>query len=227
MVTHDLESLYTVCDRIAALADGKVVADRADREHARIRTPLGENLFPGQARRHAGRPAREQHETRNLSDGNPCPLCPDRSVHARRDPRELSASSIGSRTKAASGQREVYQVHFQGSVSGLLVGSAVLFNGIRVGEVTELSSIPKTRHVDATIAVRSATPVRADTKVGLDFQGLTGVPVVGAGRRSATRSLRSGLDINRRSWCGPKYDLKLHAMRCGMLMRCWRKMRGR
>jgi len=26
MVTHDLESLYTVCDRVAALADGKVVA---------------------------------------------------------------------------------------------------------------------------------------------------------------------------------------------------------
>ncbi len=26
MVTHDLESLYTVCDRVAALADGRVVA---------------------------------------------------------------------------------------------------------------------------------------------------------------------------------------------------------
>src|SRR5262249_39975925 len=27
MVTHDLDSLHTVCDRIAVLADGKVVAD--------------------------------------------------------------------------------------------------------------------------------------------------------------------------------------------------------
>ena len=27
MVTHDLDSLYTVCDRIAVLADGKVIAD--------------------------------------------------------------------------------------------------------------------------------------------------------------------------------------------------------
>jgi phospholipid/cholesterol/gamma-HCH transport system ATP-binding protein len=26
MVTHDLDSLHTVCDRIAALADGKVAA---------------------------------------------------------------------------------------------------------------------------------------------------------------------------------------------------------
>ena len=32
--------------------------------------------------------------------------------------------------------------------------------------------------VHATIAVAEHTPVRVDTKVGLDFQGLTGVPVV-------------------------------------------------
>jgi phospholipid/cholesterol/gamma-HCH transport system substrate-binding protein len=34
------------------------------------------------------------------------------------------------------GERTVYQIKFENSVSGLLVGSAVLFNGIRVGEVT-------------------------------------------------------------------------------------------
>ena len=33
-------------------------------------------------------------------------------------------------------QNAVYEVRFEGSVSGLLVGSSVLFNGIRVGEVT-------------------------------------------------------------------------------------------
>jgi phospholipid/cholesterol/gamma-HCH transport system ATP-binding protein len=27
MVTHDLDSLHTVCDRVAALADGKVIAE--------------------------------------------------------------------------------------------------------------------------------------------------------------------------------------------------------
>ena len=62
---------------------------------------------------------------------------------------------------------------------GLLVGAAVLFNGIRVGEVTTLSlAADSPRRVNATIAVALATPVRADTKVGLDFQGLTGVPVI-------------------------------------------------
>jgi phospholipid/cholesterol/gamma-HCH transport system substrate-binding protein len=77
------------------------------------------------------------------------------------------------------GPRATYRVQFEGSVPGLLVGAAVLFNGIRVGEVTELGLAPgNPRGVNATISVASATPVRADTKVGLEFQGLTGVPVV-------------------------------------------------
>lgn len=77
------------------------------------------------------------------------------------------------------GPRTTYHVQFQGPVPGLLVGAGVLFNGIRVGEVTELGlAQDNPRFVNATISVASATPVRADTRVGLDFQGLTGVPVV-------------------------------------------------
>ncbi len=77
------------------------------------------------------------------------------------------------------GPRTSYHVQFEGSVPGLLVGAGVLFNGIRVGEVTDLTLAPDSpRRVNATISVASATPVRADTKVGLEFQGLTGVPVI-------------------------------------------------
>jgi phospholipid/cholesterol/gamma-HCH transport system substrate-binding protein len=77
------------------------------------------------------------------------------------------------------GPRTAYHVQFEGSVPGLLVGAAVLFNGIRVGEVTELVLAPDNpRRVNATISVASTTPVRPDTKVGLEFQGLTGVPVI-------------------------------------------------
>jgi phospholipid/cholesterol/gamma-HCH transport system substrate-binding protein len=77
------------------------------------------------------------------------------------------------------GQRSLYHVQFEGSVPGLLVGAAVLFNGIRVGEVTDLALAPDhARRVNVMISVVSATPVRADTKVGLEFQGLTGVPVI-------------------------------------------------
>ena len=77
------------------------------------------------------------------------------------------------------GGKSAYVVRFQGSVSGLLVGSAVLFNGVRVGEVTRLElDAAHPRQVLAIIAVDRATPVRLGTTVGIDFQGLTGSPVV-------------------------------------------------
>jgi phospholipid/cholesterol/gamma-HCH transport system substrate-binding protein len=80
---------------------------------------------------------------------------------------------------AGLGPRASYHVQFDGSVPGLLVGAGVLFNGIRVGEVTEIALAPDNpRRVNATISVASSTPVRADTRVGLEFQGLTGVPVI-------------------------------------------------
>ena len=77
------------------------------------------------------------------------------------------------------GERTVYRVRFENTVSGLLTGAAVLFNGIRIGEVTGLQlDAENPRQVTATITVVAGTPVRADTQVGLDFQGLTGVPVI-------------------------------------------------
>src|SRR6202022_4712347 len=88
------------------------------------------------------------------------------------------------------GPRASYHVQFDGSVPGLLVGAAVLFNGIRVGEVTDLGLAPDNpRRVNATISVSTAAPGRSDTRVGLEFQGLTGVPVItlegGTGRKDS------------------------------------------
>ncbi len=77
--------------------------------------------------------------------------------------------------KGGFSERAVYRVRFQGSVSGLLIGSAVLFNGIRVGEVTNLTlSADAPDQVIATIGVEPNTPIRNDTEVGLETQGLTG-----------------------------------------------------
>ena len=85
------------------------------------------------------------------------------------------------------GPRTSYHVQFEGSVPGLLVGAAVLFNGIRVGEVTGLVLAPDNpRRVNATISVATSVPVRSDTKVGLEFQGLTGVPVIALEGGSST-----------------------------------------
>jgi len=71
--------------------------------------------------------------------------------------------------------RAAYRIQFSSPVPGLLVGSAVNFNGIRVGEVTELTlDAADPRSVVATIAVDRNIPIRADTEISVDVQGLTG-----------------------------------------------------
>lgn len=87
-------------------------------------------------------------------------------------------------------QSVVYRVIFDTSVSGLRRGAPVLFNGIRVGEVTDLQLTPdKPSQVTATLQVNKATPIRSDTRVGLEFAGLTGVASVSLKGVSATTPL--------------------------------------
>jgi phospholipid/cholesterol/gamma-HCH transport system substrate-binding protein len=65
------------------------------------------------------------------------------------------------------------------SAVGLRSGSSVLFNGIRVGEVTEVRLNPADpREVTVLIAVERNTPIRADTRVEIFTQGLMGSPTV-------------------------------------------------
>jgi phospholipid/cholesterol/gamma-HCH transport system substrate-binding protein len=75
-----------------------------------------------------------------------------------------------------TGERAFYRVVFDGSVSGLRTGGTVLFNGIRVGEVTDLKLNPdKPEQVIATISVDKSVAVRPDTQISMEFQGLTGI----------------------------------------------------
>ena len=68
-----------------------------------------------------------------------------------------------------------YQIVFSGSVTGLSVGSSVLFNGIRVGQVDTLDLLPDDpSRVVAIITVKETTPVKVDTRARMEFQGLTG-----------------------------------------------------
>ncbi|MDO8874735.1 MAG: MlaD family protein [Pseudolabrys sp.] len=78
-----------------------------------------------------------------------------------------------------TGERAFYRVVFDGSVSGLRTGGSVLFNGIRVGEVTGLTLDPaKPQQVTATLSVDKSVAVRKDIQIGLEFQGLTGIAAV-------------------------------------------------
>jgi len=59
MVTHDLDSLYSICDRVAALADGKVVAAGPIEAMLKCEHPWVRSYFQGErARRFAPEAAR-------------------------------------------------------------------------------------------------------------------------------------------------------------------------
>jgi phospholipid/cholesterol/gamma-HCH transport system substrate-binding protein len=76
-------------------------------------------------------------------------------------------------TKARSPMRIV----FEGPASGLRNGGSVNFNGIRVGEVISVK-LDNPRRVVALAMVENNAPIRKDTLVGLEFQGLTGVAAI-------------------------------------------------
>ncbi|WP_417768552.1 MlaD family protein [Stappia sp.] len=84
---------------------------------------------------------------------------------------------LGSR---AEGPRALpVKVIFNGAVTGLSVGGAVNFNGIKVGDVGDLGFDPKDPSVViATIRVRPSTPLRRDVKATLGFQTLSGIAYV-------------------------------------------------
>ena len=75
-----------------------------------------------------------------------------------------------------NGDQKTYRVVFAGSVSGLSKGSVVRFNGLRIGEVTEISILKSDpSKVEATIRVETSSPIKNDTRARLESQGLTGV----------------------------------------------------
>jgi phospholipid/cholesterol/gamma-HCH transport system substrate-binding protein len=73
--------------------------------------------------------------------------------------------------------RSPLRIVFEGPASGLRNGGNVNFNGIRVGEVISVK-IDNPRRVVALAMVENNAPIRKDTLVGLEFQGLTGVSAI-------------------------------------------------
>ena len=86
-----------------------------------------------------------------------------------------------------------YRVVFNGSISGLAAGNPVLFNGVRVGDVATIDLMPNDpSKVYAIIRVDARVPVRTDTKVKLEYTGLTGSASVAlSGKSSAAPPLKT------------------------------------
>lgn len=71
---------------------------------------------------------------------------------------------------------DIYDIVFYGPVRGLSEGGEVHFNGIRVGEVTDLNLDPeKGNEVIARIRLDGTTPVRVTSRAQLEPQGITGL----------------------------------------------------
>jgi phospholipid/cholesterol/gamma-HCH transport system substrate-binding protein len=78
-----------------------------------------------------------------------------------------------------SRQYAVYMLRFEGSVSGLSKAADVLYNGIKVGEVTMLEIDPeRPSHVIVYVQVERKAPVKTDSYASLETQGLTGVAAI-------------------------------------------------
>jgi phospholipid/cholesterol/gamma-HCH transport system substrate-binding protein len=84
---------------------------------------------------------------------------------------------LGYQKYAGINQKVPFRVIFEGSASGLRKGGSVNFAGIRVGEVVSLK-LDHPRRVVALTMIDGNTPVKSDTQVGLEFQGLTGIAAI-------------------------------------------------
>jgi phospholipid/cholesterol/gamma-HCH transport system substrate-binding protein len=72
-----------------------------------------------------------------------------------------------------------YDIYFSNSVAGLAPGSAVNYNGIRIGRVTELRIDPQNlQRVRATIELDQTAPIKQDATASLTTQGLTGATYI-------------------------------------------------
>jgi phospholipid/cholesterol/gamma-HCH transport system substrate-binding protein len=74
-------------------------------------------------------------------------------------------------------QRGPLRIVFEGSASGLRKGGNVNFDGVQVGEIMSLK-LDNPRKVVAFVMLDNSAPIRKDTVVGLEFQGLTGLAAI-------------------------------------------------
>jgi phospholipid/cholesterol/gamma-HCH transport system substrate-binding protein len=105
----------------------------------------------------------------------------------------LAATLLALFGVAAMEARDAYTVRFEGSVSGLAVGSVVKYNGIDVGRVEALE-IPQDQvsSVDVVLSLRLGTPIFGDTVGVLQMQGITGLKFIELSSPGHGERLRPG-----------------------------------
>ena len=76
-------------------------------------------------------------------------------------------------------QLSTYKIVFEDSVSGLSVGNAVRYSGVRVGAVTEIKLDPEVPgKVIVLVELQDDVPIKRDTVASLELEGITGARYV-------------------------------------------------
>jgi phospholipid/cholesterol/gamma-HCH transport system substrate-binding protein len=188
LITHDLDTLYAICDRVAVLADRKVVVAAPLDEVERFDHPWA-GVFPRPRARRARCPPR--------------PAGGDLIMETKAHYILIGAFTLiigfglllfGLWAAKYSSDRtwQNYKVVFHEAVTGLSVGSPVQYNGIAVGSITKLSLAPDDpRQVIADVRIESNTPIKTDTRAKLGITSLTGPTVIQlSGGTPGARELR-------------------------------------
>jgi phospholipid/cholesterol/gamma-HCH transport system substrate-binding protein len=84
---------------------------------------------------------------------------------------------LGYRKVHAIRQQGPLRIVFAGSADGLHPGGSVNFDGVQVGEIVSLK-LDSPRRIVVLAMVDNSAPLRKDTLVGVEFQGLTGVAAI-------------------------------------------------
>ncbi len=100
----------------------------------------------------------------------------------------LLAAVLGSTVFA---DRDVYEIDYDISVSGLEVGAPVKYNGVRVGRVDRIWINPeKVSQTRVAISLQKGTPIKENTKAILNVQGITGLRFIElVGGTSSSRTM--------------------------------------
>jgi len=81
--------------------------------------------------------------------------------------------------KNSKGDTHSYEVAFYQSVAGLTVGSSVLLEGVRIGQVSNIKVSPNDPgQVLVQVTVSADAPIRQNSQATLEPQGVTGMSVV-------------------------------------------------
>ena len=195
MVTHDLDSLYAVCDRVAALADGRIVALGTMAEIHASTHPWVKAYFGGVRSRAASTLVTRRNRWK------PTPA----TCSWEASPSRCKASVFGFvfwlDSTGGMGERRIYAVRFEQTVSGLAAGSRravrrTAWSGR--GLQPEARSEPTPDASSRRSPSPAPQPVRRDTKAGMEYQGLMGTAAVSLQSGASDEALEAARRLSRR-----------------------------